>query len=92
MEFKGSIVDRLKSQHEIDTQIDKLDEEFQPAECSDEIPELESEGGQYSDGLGDLLPGSGKLGRPHSKMLAGKKKGNDPKRREEKNQSQWKLN
>ena len=32
------------------------------------IPELESEGGQYSDGLGEMLPGSEKLGRHHSKM------------------------
>ena len=90
MEFKGSIVDRLKSQHEIDTQIDKLDEEFQPAECSDEIPELESEGGQYSDGLGEMLPVSEKLDRPHSKMLewGEKEKEERPKkkRREEEEQ------
>ena len=50
------IVDRSKSQQEIDTQIDQLDEEFQKAECSDGIPELVREGDQYSDGVGDVLP------------------------------------
>ena len=32
-EFKGLIIDRSKSQQEIDTHIDQLAEEFQKAEC-----------------------------------------------------------
>ena len=65
------IVGRSKSQQEIDTHIDQLDEEFQKTECSGGIPELDSEGGQYSDGLGDVLPVSEKLDRPIPNVGAG---------------------
>ena len=93
-EFEGLIIDRSKSQQEIDAQIDQLDEEFQRAECSEGIPELGSDGDQYSNGLGDVLPAGGKMGRPHYKMLerCEKAKRNDPKRRGGKKKSPWKLN
>ena len=65
-EFEGLIIGRSKSQQEIDTQIDQLAEEFQKTECSGGIPELESDGGQYSEGFGDVFPVSEKLERPHS--------------------------
>ena len=50
---------------------------------------LESEGGQYSEGLREMLPGSEKLDRPHSRMMEWdeKEKRNDPKGREEKEQN-----
>ena len=38
------------------------------SECSEGIPALERDGDQYSDGLGDVLPGDEELGRPHSEM------------------------
>ena len=80
-EFEGLIIDRSKSQQEIHTQIDQLAVEFQKAEGSEEILELESDGGQYFEAFGDVSPGSEKLGRPHSKMTerGEKEKKNDPK-------------
>ena len=56
-EFEGLIADRSKSQQEIDTQIDQLNGEFWKTECSEKIPALAREGSQYSEGLGDMLPG-----------------------------------
>ena len=75
------IIDLPKSHREIDPQIDQSDEEFQKTVCPAEIPELERDGDQNSEGLGDVLPGSEKLGRPHSKMTerGEKEKKNDPK-------------
>ena len=46
-------------QREIDTQIDQLD-----GGISEEISELERDGYQYSEGLGDVLPVNEKLDRP----------------------------
>ena len=63
-EFKGLIIDRSKSQQEIDTQIDQLDEGFQKAEGSEEIPGLESEWDQYIEGSGGVSPESEKLDHP----------------------------
>ena len=84
-EFKGSIIDRAKSQHEIDTQIDQLDGEFQKTTRSEEISELERDGDQYSEGFGgDLLQVNEKLVLPvpqapewetKEKMKAPKRKG-----------------
>ena len=45
MGFGRLIIDREKSQQEIDTQLDQLAEEFQKAECYGVIPELERDGG-----------------------------------------------
>ena len=69
VEFEGLIIDRSKSQQVINTRTDQLDEEFQKEESSEEIPELESDGDQYSEGLGDVLPGNEKLGRPIPKTF-----------------------
>ena len=82
VEFEGLIIDRSKSQQVINTRTDQLDEEFQKEESSEEIPELESDGDQYSEGLGDVLPGNEKLDPPHSKMLGWceKEKEERPKR------------
>ena len=63
-EFKGPIIDRAKSQHEIDTQIDQLAGEFQKTERSAGISEVARDGDQYSEGLGDVLPGNEKMGHP----------------------------
>ena len=50
-EFRGSIIDRAKSQQGIDTQIDQLDGEFQKkTERSAGMSELERGGYPYSDG------------------------------------------
>ena len=78
------IICRSKSQQEIDTQIDKLADAFLKEECSGEIPELERDGGQYYEGLGDVLPANAKMDHPHSKMSDrdGGKKRNVPKRGE----------
>ena len=65
------IIGRSTSQQEIDTRIDQLAEEFQKAECPGEIPELESEGSQYSGGLGVILPGSEKMDRPPPFQIVG---------------------
>ena len=43
-EFKGLIIDRVKSQQVIDTQFAQLAYEFPKTEWPGEIPELESEG------------------------------------------------
>ena len=87
-EFEGLIIDRSKSQQEIHTQIDQLAVEFQKAEGSEEILELESDGGQYFEAFGDVSPGSEKLGRPHSKLSewGGEEKEERAKRREGKEQ------
>ena len=58
------IIDRSKSQQEIDTQIDQLDKEFQKAEGDEEIPELGSESDQYYDGFGGRFAGGRKDGPP----------------------------
>ena len=52
-------------------------EEFQKAECSEEIPELERDVDQYSDGLGGVLPVGGKLDHPIPQMFewVGKERG-----------------
>ena len=65
--FEGLIIGRSKSQQEIDTQIDQLAEEFQRAEISEEIQELEREGYQYSERLGDFRQG-GKMDHPIPQM------------------------
>ena len=77
------IIGRSKSQGENDTRIDQLADELQKTECSEEIPELGSDGDQYSEGLGDVLPGSEKLDLPHSKMSewGEKEKGERPKKK-----------
>ena len=62
------IIDRSGYQKEIDTQIDQSDGRFQKTECSEEIHELESDGDQYSEGLGDVLPGNEKMDRPIPQM------------------------
>ena len=83
------IIDRSKSQQEIDTRIDQLDGEFQKAERSAEIPELVREGGQYSEGLGDVLTGNEKLDRAHSEMSewGGEKRGTAKKEEERKSKA-----
>ena len=69
------------SQQEIDTQIDQLDGKFQKPECSEEISELARDGDQYSEGLGDVLPGNEKMGRAIPKLFerGGEEKRNDTK-------------
>ena len=49
-EFEGLVVDRSKSQQEIDTQFARSAYEFQKKESSDEIHELERDGAKI---LGD---------------------------------------
>ena len=82
------IDDRSKSQQEIDTRIDQLDEAFRKAEGTGEIHALESEWGQYFEGFWDVSPESEKLGPPIPKCWSGvrRKKRNDPKGKEEKEQ------
>ena len=91
---EGLIIDRSKSQHEIDTQIDQLVGGLQKTECSGGIPELEGDGDQYSEGLGDVLTGNEKLDHPTPQMYArgGEVKEERPIRKEENKQSPWKLN
>ena len=81
--FEGLIIDRSKSQQAIDNQIDQLAEESQKAEFHGGISELAREGGQYSEGLGGMMPGSGNLDRPHSRMMErdGVEKEGRPKRK-----------
>ena len=43
------LIDRPKSQQEIDAKIDRLDDESQKNESSDEIHKLERDGGKNSD-------------------------------------------
>ena len=62
------IIGRSKYQQEIDAQVDQLDEEFQQAEGYGEIPEVDGEWDHYSEGMGDVLPGSDKMDHPHPKM------------------------
>ena len=68
-EFEGPIIDRAKSQQEIDTRIDQLDGRFRKTGCSGEIDALERDGSQYSEGLGDVLPGAGSWIIPFRKRL-----------------------
>ena len=59
-EFKDFIIDRTKSQQEIDTQIDRLADEFQKDESSEESHELAREEYQDAEDLGGMLPGAGR--------------------------------
>ena len=54
---------------------------FQKTGYSEEIPELERDGDQYSEGLGDVLPGNEKMGRAIPKLFerGGEEKRNDTK-------------
>ena len=55
-EFGGLIIDRAKSQQEIDTQIDRLADGFRTKESSDGIHELGRDGSHNSGGLGAIQP------------------------------------
>ena len=91
-EFEGLIIDRPKSQQEIDTQIDQLDGGFQKTECSEEMPELEGDGDRYSEGLGDVLPGNENMDHPIPQMFewGGEEKEERPKKKRRGNQIPWK--
>ena len=54
--FKDFIIGRAKSQQEIDTQIDRLGDEFQTNESSEESHESGREEYQDADELGGMLP------------------------------------
>ena len=89
-EFGGLIIDRSKSQQEIDARVDQLAGGFQKTERPEETPELERDGDQYSEGLGDVSPGNANLDRPIPQMFAWGRTA--PKRKAEKKQTPWKLN
>ena len=69
------------SQQEIDTQIDQLDGKFQKPECSEEISELARDGDQYSEGLGDVLPGNEKLDHTIPKTFEWEEKEERPEKK-----------
>ena len=56
-EFKGLVVGRSESRQEIETRIDRLDNEFRKKESSGEIHELERDGGSKFRGIGRNLAG-----------------------------------
>ena len=84
-DFGGLVVGRSKSQQEIDTRIDQLAEEFQKTKCSEEMPQLESEGVDILMNWAICCRGVKRWITPIPKRWSGvsKKKRNDPKRREE---------
>ena len=49
------IIGRSRSQQEVDTQIDRLADEFQKTESSDGIHELERDGDRNPEGLGEVF-------------------------------------
>ena len=53
-EFKDYIIGRAKSQQEMDTQIDRMADEFRKNESSEEIHELEREGYRDDEELGEM--------------------------------------
>ena len=79
--FEGLIIDRSKSQQEIDIQIVQLGEVFQKTECSEEIPELERDGDQYSGDWAMCCRGMKSWVPPIPQMYEGMgmKKRNGPK-------------
>ena len=94
-EFKGFVVDRSKSQQEIETQIDRLADEFRKKASSDEIHEKERDGDQNYGGLGEIAPDDEYMGRRHIPKVAGddeKEKMIGPKEEEEKKQNLSKSN
>ena len=60
-----------KSQYALDTRIDQSAGKFQKTECSEEIDELGRDGDQYSEGLGNVLPGNEIWVAPFRKRLSG---------------------
>ena len=105
-EFKGLIIDRSKSQQEVETQIDRLSDEFQKKNKNKkkkkqknarpgEIRELERDVGRNSGGLGEMFQDDEYLDRRPIPKCAGvdeKEKRNDPKEEEEKKQNLSKSN
>ena len=93
--FKGLAIDRSEYQQEIETQIDRLSDEFQKKKqkkkqkrkkkrgSSEEIHEVERDGGQNSCGLGEMAPVGG---YPIPQVVGndGKEKTNDAKEDEKK--------
>ena len=63
------IIGRSKSQQEIDTQIDRLADEFQKTESADGSHELERDGDRNPAGLGEVFPEEEKMGRPIPKVF-----------------------
>ena len=88
-EFGGLIVDRSKSQQEIDTQTDRLSGEFRKTESSDGIHEFGRDGNRNPEGLGEVFPEEEKLDLTIAQVSGwvGRQKKNDPKEREQKRQS-----
>ena len=62
-EVEGWIVDRPKSQQEMGTQIDRLDDEFPNGAISGGIHELERDGDKNYGRLRGIWPGGEYLGR-----------------------------
>ena len=56
-EYKEFIIDRSQPRPEIDTQIDRIADEFRKNENSEESYELESDEYQNSGGRGDITGG-----------------------------------
>ena len=88
------IVDWSKSQQEIDTQIDRLADEFRKNESSDEIHELERDGGRNSGGSGEMMPGGEYMDhRPIPQVYGQDEQGkrNDPKEKKQKKKIKSKI-
>ena len=80
------IVGQSKSQQEIDTQIDRVADEFRKGGSSEEIHELGRDGDRNSGGLGDIRRGGWISGSsPRSASSGGGCEGKEerPKRKEE---------